>query len=117
MRLILPDAHRLNLRIVRRDLRDQVLQFLIEIEPIQVDHEPVRSLQQLLSVLQRLIGFDRHPRVIARGPHAHAEHGTGVCELRSEQRERDSRCARAQHLAATPVVRARWRPIRSNETA
>ena len=32
MRLILPDAHRLNLRIVRRDLRDEIAQRLIEID-------------------------------------------------------------------------------------
>jgi len=45
MRLILPDAHRLNLRIVRRDLRHEIAQRLIEIDAGEIDHEPVRPLQ------------------------------------------------------------------------
>ncbi len=52
MRLILADPHRLNLRIVRRDLRHEVLQRLIEIEAGQVDDEPVRALQQQLLVVR-----------------------------------------------------------------
>jgi hypothetical protein len=104
VRLILPHAHGLNLRIVRRDLGDQVAQRLVEVEPVEVDHEPVRSLQKLLRVLQRLIRFDGDARVVARGPHTHADHRRCPGEARRNEPEHERGRARPQDLPAPPVV-------------
>jgi hypothetical protein len=72
-RLVAPGADQLDIGIGLDDLGRQALQHLVELDAFEVEHQPVRILDQHLRVADRLVVLQRHARVVARRPDAHGE--------------------------------------------
>jgi len=98
-RLVLPDAQAFDVRIVGADLADQLAQRGAQLEPVDVDHEPVRVIGEKVLRGQRRVGLDRHACVVGGGPDPHRDDARAERELaRAEQQGKGAH--RAQGLTA-----------------
>ncbi|OWW20513.1 hypothetical protein AYR66_14475 [Noviherbaspirillum denitrificans] len=76
VRTVLPDAHLLDVGIVRLDLCDQLLQRRVELEAFDIDHQPFGILDDEMAGFQVGVVFQRDAGVVFGRPDAHG-HDTG----------------------------------------
>ncbi|MNN43590.1 hypothetical protein D3C81_1578350 [compost metagenome] len=71
LRVKLPDSCRLDVRIVRADLRPNTLKHRVQIDAFNIYHHTLRITQGKLFVFQQTIGFYRDAGIAGRWPYAH----------------------------------------------
>jgi hypothetical protein len=72
--LVAPRADQLDVGVGLDNLGRQRLQHLVELDAFEVDHQPLRILDQHLCVADGLIVLQRDAGVVARRPDAHGQH-------------------------------------------
>ena len=122
--LILPDAHRLNVGVVRLDGFDLLFERGREVEAFDVDHEPkrARGAHEEVFELERAVVLERDARVFLRRPHAHGDHLGAAREVRGQEGKEQrpggagdqfaASHARASKICRPAGVRARRRARR-----
>ena len=89
--LVAAGTDQLDVGVGLEDLRGQHLQHGIEFDAFEVHHQPLGVLHQQVGVADRLIVFQRHPRVVARRPDAHGKDAAGRrgagADFRDQQRQ------------------------------
>jgi hypothetical protein len=83
-------AHRLDVGIGFAHLRGQRLQLVIELEPLEVDHQALGILHEEELVLHRARRLERDAGVLLGGPHARGDDARGLPDRRRRrQQQRD----------------------------
>ena len=72
-RTVLGDAYLMDVGIVRLDLGDQLLERRVQLQSFDVDDQALRIPDDEMSGLQADVAFQRHARVVLRGPGAHGQ--------------------------------------------
>jgi hypothetical protein len=106
-RAILPGADQADIGIRIEDLRGQHLQHGIEFDAFEIDHQPLRILDQQVGKPDRLVVLQRHPRVVRRRPDTHGEdaadrRGAGA-DFRDQQRQ--AGCGKPEDITPARHVR------------
>jgi hypothetical protein len=97
-RLEAAGTQQLDVGVVSSDLVGQPFEHAVELDPFEVDNQPLRVLDHEVRIFERRRMLDRHPRVIGRRPDADGENAEVAIGGRATDRADQQQQRRAGEL-------------------